>query len=73
VIFAFVLAGGLALGLLTGRWWIVLAPAAFGAWIFATTEVDEVPHWFLGFAYALAGVLGAAVGVIIRRAGRVPT
>jgi len=64
---AFVFAGGLTLGCLTGRWWIVLAPAAFGVWVFATTGVDEVPHWFLGLAYGAAGMVGVLVGLFIRR------
>src|SRR5262249_49993979 len=67
VIFVAVFAGGLALGLLVGRWWIVLAPVAFGAWIAATTGVDEVPPSFLGLAYALPGALGVGIGVIVRR------
>jgi len=65
--FAVVFAVGLTLGCLTGRWWIVLAPAAFGVWVFATTGVDEVPHWFLGLAYGGAGVVGVLVGLLIRR------
>lgn len=64
--FVAVFAGGLAIGLLTGRWWIGLAPAAFGVWIAATTGVDEVAPWFLGLAYAGVGVMGALVGVFIR-------
>jgi hypothetical protein len=67
VIFVVAFAGGLAIGLLTGRWWIVLAPALFGGWIAVTTGVDEVPPWFLGLAYTLAGATGVLVGVFIRR------
>jgi len=67
VIFVAVLACGFAIGLLIGRWWIVLAPVAFGVWIAATTGVDEVPPWFLGLGYAVAGVTGVFLGVVIRR------
>jgi hypothetical protein len=71
VIFVAVLVGGVAIGLLVGRWWIVLAPVGFGVWIAATTEVDEVPPWFLGLAYDVAGVAGSLVGLLVRRrAGR---
>lgn len=55
------------MGLLVGRWWIVLAPLAFGVWVAAASDVDEVPPWFLGLAYALAGGIAAVVGVFIRR------
>ena len=71
VIFVAALACGVAIGLLVGRWWIVLAPVGFGLWIVATTDVDEVPPWFLGLAFAGAGAAGALVGVFVRRrAGR---
>jgi hypothetical protein len=72
VIFVAVLLGGLALGLLVGRWWVVLVPATFGAWVAAVSDVDEVSPWFLGLAYAAFGVVGALVGVFVRRrAGRI--
>jgi hypothetical protein len=67
VILLVVLLGGLVIGLLAGRWWIVFAPVAFGAWVATATEVDEVPPWFLGLAYGLAAVIGAVVGVYVRR------
>jgi hypothetical protein len=66
VIVAAVLAGGLAIGLLVARWWIVLVPAGFGVRLAATTGVDEVPPWFLGLAYAVVGLTGALIGVVIR-------
>jgi hypothetical protein len=69
MVFAAVLLGGLVVGLLVGRWWIVFAPLAFGVWVAATTDVDEVPPWFLGLTYALAGVMGGLVGVFVRRRG----
>ena len=67
VIVAAVLLGSFLIGLLAGRWWIVLAPLAFGAWIATATDVNEVPPWFLGLAYALVGVTAALVGVFLRR------
>ncbi len=61
------------LGVLAGRWWVVAAPLAFGAWNAAAGNVDEVPPWFLGLAYALLGVSGAVVGILLRhRAVRRP-
>jgi hypothetical protein len=67
VTFVVALAAGLVIGGVTGRWWVVLAPVIFGAWIAATTGVDEVPPWFLGLAYTVAGVVGALIGVFVRR------
>jgi hypothetical protein len=67
VIFVATLAAGLVIGVIAGRWWIVIAPVVFGFWIAATTGVDEVPPWFLGFAYAVVGVVGVLIGVFIRR------
>jgi hypothetical protein len=58
-----------ALGLLTGRWWALLAAPAFGIWIGLVTEV-EVPHWFLGAASAVGAAVPIAVGVVLRRANR---
>ena len=66
MIFVAVLLVGLALGFLVGRWWIVLAPVAFGVWVATASDV-EIPPWALGLAYAVAGVAGTAVGVFIRR------
>lgn len=71
VIFVATLAVGLVIGVIAGRWWIVLAPIVFGVWIAATTDVDEVPHWFLGLAYGGAGVVGVLIGVFVRRRSRV--
>jgi hypothetical protein len=67
VIFLATLAAGLVIGVITGRWWIVLAPIVFGVWIAVTTDVDEVPPWFLGLAYAVAGVVGVLIGAFVRR------
>jgi hypothetical protein len=70
VTFVVVLLGGFVIGLLAGRWWSIGAPVAFGVWVATVTEVDEVPPWFLGLGYALAGVIGVLVGVSVRRSRR---
>jgi hypothetical protein len=67
VIVAALLLGGLVTGFLAGRWWASVAPLAFGVWVAAVSDVDEVPPWFLGLAYALVGVLGVPFGVVLRR------
>ena len=64
-----VLALGLVIGLILGRWWALVAALAFAVWIWATTDV-EVAHWFLGLAYGGAAAIGIAVGVALRKAGR---
>jgi hypothetical protein len=63
VIIAALLLGGLVVDFLAGRWWASVVPVAFGIWVGAESDVDVVPPWFLGFAYALMGVLGILVGV----------
>jgi hypothetical protein len=61
------LALGFALGLVVRGWWAVAAARVPWVWISATTDVDEVPHWFLGFLYGGAAAIGIAVGVVVRR------
>jgi hypothetical protein len=71
VLYPFVVLGGLILGLVVGRWWTLAAALGLGFWIALTTEVDEVPPWFLGFAYGALAAVGIAVGVVIRQRLRV--
>jgi hypothetical protein len=59
---------GAAWGFLVGRWWAVVAAAPVALWISQVSEVDEVPPWFLGLAYAVVSVLGIAAGVATRHA-----
>lgn len=58
---------GFLIGLIVGRWWAVLAGVGFAIWIGVSTEVDEVPPWFLALVFGVlaAGAIGA--GVAIRR------
>lgn len=63
------LVAGFVVGLAVGRWWALLAPAGFGAWIAAVTEV-EVPGWYLGAAYGAFAAPGTAGGVLARRQAR---
>ena len=59
--------GGLVIGLIVGRWWALAAPIALGVWIGVESNVDEVPPWFLGSAYALISGIGVGSGVLLRR------
>jgi hypothetical protein len=61
---------GLILGLAVGRWWTLVAAAGIGVWIAVVSEVDEVPAWFLGAAYAVLAASGIAVGVAVRKRTR---
>ncbi len=70
MIWAIVTSTGFAVGLLVGRWWALVAAPLFGAWVGATTGVDEVPPWFLGLVYGLVGAMGIASGVLLRRRTR---
>jgi hypothetical protein len=58
---------GMVVGFFVGRWWALLAPFGFGAWVWTATGVDEVPPWLLGALYAVAGCVGVTVGVLLRR------
>jgi hypothetical protein len=66
VIYLVVVAGGVVLGLIVGRWWTLAAAVAVGIWITATAEV-EVPSWILGVGYSVLSAAGIAAGVLIRR------
>ena len=70
MIYLAVIAVGFLLGIAVGRWWAVLVAAGFGIWVWAVTDVDEVPAWFLGVAFAALGALAIAAGVALRRAAR---
>jgi hypothetical protein len=66
VLYALVVVGGLALGLIVGRWWTLAAAVGIGAYIAVGNEVDEVPGWFLGAAYGALAATGIIVGVALR-------
>jgi hypothetical protein len=70
VVYAALVLGGLVLGLVVGRWWTLAAAVAVGSWIAVSTEVDEVPPWFLGAVYAALPAAAITVGVLIRRRAR---
>jgi hypothetical protein len=67
VLYLILVLASLILGLAVGRWWTLVAAAGLGAWIAVVTEVDEVPPWFLGAAYAVLAASGIAVGVVVVR------
>jgi hypothetical protein len=66
VLYPLIVLVGLVLGLIVGRWWILAAAVGIGAYITVMSEVDEVPPWFLGAAYAALAGAGIAVGVAVR-------
>jgi hypothetical protein len=64
------LAAGLILGLVVGRWWALVAAVGIGVWIGVVSGVDEVPPWFLGAAYAALAAVAISVGVLVREGTR---
>ena len=66
MVFLIALAGGALVGLVVGRWWTLVAPAAFAVWVYFASEV-EVPSWYLALVYGLSGAAGVVVGVLARR------
>ena len=57
---------GFAVGLVVGRWWVLLACVGVGAWIGLSEEL-EVPGWYLSLVYAALSGLRIAAGVLVRR------
>jgi hypothetical protein len=60
------LVGGFVVGLVVGRWWVLLLAAGIGLWIGVSEEV-EVPGWYLGTGYAAVSGFAMALGVLLRR------
>jgi hypothetical protein len=58
--------GGFLLGLIIGRWWALVAPAALGLWAGASFTDLEVPAAWSGFAYAGMAALGVLAGLVAR-------
>jgi hypothetical protein len=65
VVAAALVAGGLILGLIVGRWWALTAAAAVWLVIALTGDFDG-PAWAVGIGMALLAALGVAIGVLIR-------
>jgi hypothetical protein len=67
-----ILATGLIIGLVIGRWWVVVIAAPVGVWFayHAPIENSDPPYWDVAVVATL--ILGAAIGagVILRRSGR---
>jgi hypothetical protein len=59
------IAGGLLLGLLVGRWWALAAAVAVGLWIGLIEEV-EISGALYGFLAGGVAFLAIAVGVFVR-------
>jgi hypothetical protein len=61
--------GGFLIGLVVGRWWALVLPAAFAAWIL-TGDTGDVPVWAVALFTAGIAALGVLVGVAVRRVTR---
>jgi hypothetical protein len=71
VIVPALIAGGLVLGFVAGRWWALLAALGVAAYVAVVSEV-EVSRWFLAVAYGAVAAGSIAAGVLVRRfAGRI--
>jgi hypothetical protein len=54
-------------GAVVGRWWFVVAfGCGVGLWVGISTDVDEVPAWFLGGVYGALALAGGTLGVLVR-------
>ena len=70
MLYLILLVTGLILGIAVGRWWALAAAAGLGVWVALASEVDEVPPWFLGTAYAALAASAIAVGIGVRKRTR---
>jgi hypothetical protein len=59
--------GGLILGLLTGRWLVVLVCLIPGVWASLTYTNLEVDSWWFGVVFGAMTALGVLLGVGARR------
>jgi hypothetical protein len=66
VIVPVLIAGGLVLGLVIGRWWALLGAVAVAAYVAVISEV-EVSRWVLAFGYGAIAAASVAAGVLLRR------
>ena len=66
MLYAALIGGGLALGLIFGRWWTIGAAAGLGIWLGLEEEV-EVSGFYLGLGYAVLAGLGIGAGILARR------
>lgn len=63
MLYLILVVAGLFLGLAVGRWWTLVAAVGIGVWVAVASEVDEVPPWFLGAAYAVLAASAIASGL----------
>ena len=70
MLYLILVVAGLFLGLAVGRWWTLVAAVGIGVWVAVASEVDEVPPWFLGAAYAVLAASAIAVGIVVRKRTR---
>jgi hypothetical protein len=71
VVAAVLVAGGLTVGLIFGRWWALIAAPAVWLLVAATGDFHG-PAWAVGIGMALLAALGISVGVILRNVSKPP-
>jgi hypothetical protein len=59
--------GGFIVGLLTGRWWVLLVCLIPGVWAGVTYTSLEVNSWWFGVVFGAMTALGVLLGVGTRR------
>jgi hypothetical protein len=66
VIVPALIAAGLVLGLVVGRWWALVAAVAVAAYVAVVSEV-EVSRWVLALGYGAIAAASIGAGVLLRR------
>ena len=66
------IAGGLVLGLVIGRWWALVGAVGIAVWVLLAWDDLEVSRSFLAAAYGAIAAVSIAAGVLVRRIGGRP-
>ena len=69
VSFAVIMAGCALFGFLVGRWGAMFAALALGVCMAVVIDPWEVSKLYVGCVWAVAGGLGIALGVVVRKLG----
>jgi hypothetical protein len=70
VLFALIVVGLVVFGLVTGRWWAVLAALPFGVVMGLLSDPWETTQFHCGVVFTQLGAAGIGLGVVLRTLAR---
>ena len=68
--FALIMTGCVVFGLVTGRWWALMAAIPFGVTMGLLSDPWEVSKFYCGVVWTVAGFFGITLGVTLRKLAR---